>query len=149
VPWLIIQHQLIQHDHPPIFPQQIQHVPLLCTNKILAATAHIVSLAVFQAPPCCLFSSCQASQLTSAGQQPYAYRFERTHYTADLQQQYADLAPGGELPEVAVAVAGRVVGRRVMGKLAFMSLRDDKGAIQVGGGGGAGAGRGGRWGGGG
>jgi lysyl-tRNA synthetase class II len=30
-----------------------------------------------------------------------------------------------------VAVAGRVVARRLMGKLAFLAIRDDKGQLQV------------------
>ena len=73
----------------------------------------------------------QAADLRSTGQEPYAYRFERSHYTSELQQQYKDLENGQEVPEASVAVAGRVVGRRVMGKLAFITIRDGQGQIQV------------------
>jgi lysyl-tRNA synthetase class 2 len=73
----------------------------------------------------------QAADLRSTGQDPYAYRFERSHYTSELQQQYKDLENGQEVPDAAVAVAGRVVGRRVMGKLAFITIRDGQGQIQV------------------
>ncbi len=73
----------------------------------------------------------QAAGLRTAGQEPYAYRFDRTHYTTDLQEQYSGLEAGQEEENVAVAVAGRVMARRVMGKLAFLSIRDDKGQVQV------------------
>ncbi|MEB3353291.1 MAG: lysine--tRNA ligase [Cyanobacteriota bacterium] len=68
--------------------------------------------------------------LAELGQGPYALRFEPSHRTAALQQAYADLA-NGEEREVAVAVAGRVMTRRVMGKLAFFTLADETGPIQL------------------
>ncbi|KAF6259070.1 hypothetical protein COO60DRAFT_1622084 [Scenedesmus sp. NREL 46B-D3] len=73
----------------------------------------------------------KVDQLRQASQEPYAYRFDRTHYSTDLQQQYSHLEPGQEDESAAVAVAGRVVARRVMGKLAFLSLRDDNGQLQI------------------
>jgi len=68
--------------------------------------------------------------LAELGQGPYALRFEPSHRTADLQQAHADLA-NGEERDVAVAVAGRVMTRRVMGKLAFFTLADETGPIQL------------------
>jgi hypothetical protein len=44
-------------------------------------------------PPPCLRPP-QAKELREGGQEPYAYRFDRTHYTEQLQQQYEALAPG-------------------------------------------------------
>ena len=41
------------------------------------------------------------------------------------------LSRGGLVPQAEIAVAGRVMARRFMGKLAFMSLVDDSGSIQV------------------
>lgn len=38
---------------------------------------------------------------------------------------------GEEDTAAAVAVAGRIVARRVMGKLAFVSIRDDRGTVQL------------------
>ena len=72
----------------------------------------------------------KAAALAQLGQGPYALRFEPTHCTADLQQLHADL-PNGEDRAVAVAVAGRVMTRRVMGKLAFFTLVDESGPIQL------------------
>lgn len=49
-----------------------------------------------------------------------------------VQELYKGLADGAEEEGSSVAVAGRVVNKRVMGKLAFLSMRDDKGQMQVG-----------------
>jgi lysyl-tRNA synthetase class 2 len=68
--------------------------------------------------------------LAELGQGPYALRFEPSHRTAELQQAHADLA-NGEERDVTVAVAGRVMTRRVMGKLAFFTLADETGPIQL------------------
>jgi lysyl-tRNA synthetase class 2 len=68
--------------------------------------------------------------LSELGQGPYALRFEPSHRTAELQQAHADLA-NGEERDVVVAVAGRVMTRRVMGKLAFFTLADETGPIQL------------------
>ncbi|GIL82291.1 hypothetical protein Vretimale_7255 [Volvox reticuliferus] len=74
----------------------------------------------------------KAESLRAQGQEPYAYGFDRTHFTKNLQDLYVSLANGAEDETGAVvAVAGRVVAKRVMGKLAFLSLRDDKGQIQL------------------
>lgn len=73
----------------------------------------------------------QADQLRQASQEPYAYRFDRSHHTSELQQIYTHLEPGQEDPQASVAVAGRIVARRFMGKLAFLSLRDGEGQMQI------------------
>lgn len=69
-------------------------------------------------------------QLKQAGYTPYAYRWETTHHAADLQAKYADLA-NGEEAQIEVSVAGRVVAKRVFGKLAFFGLQDESGLIQL------------------
>lgn len=72
----------------------------------------------------------KARSLESLGQGPYALGFSPSHHAADLQAQFADL-PKGEEASLEVAVAGRVMTRRVMGKLAFFSLADASGTIQL------------------
>lgn len=72
----------------------------------------------------------KAQQLRQLGINPYAYRWESTHHTAQLQQQFVDL-PSSEEVDIDVAVAGRVMGRRFMGKLAFCTLEDETGKIQL------------------
>ena len=58
------------------------------------------------------------------------YRFENTAAAADLHRRHADLAPGSETGEE-VSVAGRLLLRRVQGKVAFGSLADSSGRIQL------------------
>ena len=68
--------------------------------------------------------------LADLGQGPYALGFAPTHRMAALQETHADL-PNGEERDVTVSVAGRVMTRRVMGKLAFFTLADETGTIQL------------------
>lgn len=72
----------------------------------------------------------KADKLRQQGFNPYAYRWEVTAHAAELQKTYADLAAGEEV-EVEVAVAGRIMARRVFGKLAFFTLQDETGQIQL------------------
>ena len=72
----------------------------------------------------------KAKALEELGQGPYALGFEPTHRMAGLQHNHADL-PNGEERDVTVSVAGRVMTRRVMGKLAFFTLADETGTIQL------------------
>lgn len=48
-----------------------------------------------------------------------------------LQDQHKDLPDSAEDETSVVAVAGRVMAKRVLGKLAFLSITDDRGTIQV------------------
>jgi lysyl-tRNA synthetase class 2 len=68
--------------------------------------------------------------LQKAGLNPYAYHWKSTAHAQQLQEQYADLAPGEEI-SVEVAIAGRIIARRIMGKLAFFNLQDETGTIQL------------------
>lgn len=72
----------------------------------------------------------KANQLKQLGFNPYAYRWESTHHAAQLQTKYADL-PDGEEAADEVAIAGRILTRRVFGKLAFFTLQDETGTIQL------------------
>jgi lysyl-tRNA synthetase, class II len=72
----------------------------------------------------------KAEELRNHNQNPYPYRFERTHQAADLQAKYQDLDNGKEV-EVAVAVAGRIIAQRSLGKLAFLKIQDASGNIQL------------------
>jgi lysyl-tRNA synthetase class 2 len=58
------------------------------------------------------------------------YTFAHNAYTATLQKAYAHLSDGEE-SGVTVNVAGRVVLLRTQGKLAFATMRDSTGEIQL------------------
>ncbi|NEQ21242.1 MAG: lysine--tRNA ligase [Microcoleus sp. SIO2G3] len=73
----------------------------------------------------------KVEQLKALGQNPYAYHWESTHHAAELQEKFADLSDGEEAAEFEVAIAGRILARRVFGKLAFFALQDETGTIQL------------------
>ncbi|NJM17402.1 MAG: lysine--tRNA ligase [Richelia sp. SM1_7_0] len=73
----------------------------------------------------------KVEQLRQQGMNPYAYSWEITHHAAELQEKFADLANGEEVADIEVAIAGRIMARRVMGKLAFFTLQDETGTIQL------------------
>lgn len=70
--------------------------------------------------------------MRDAGINPYAYAFENTDDAAALQTEYAGLADGAEATDGrTLSVAGRIMIRRVFGKLAFFTLQDSSGTIQL------------------
>ncbi len=72
----------------------------------------------------------KADKLRELGMNPYAYNWVSTHQAAALQLEYADLENTGEV-DIQVSIAGRILARRVMGKLAFFSIQDETGTIQL------------------
>ena len=58
------------------------------------------------------------------------YRYERDHSAARLAEEYGHLEAGTET-ETVVSIAGRLMLRRVQGKLAFGTLQDSSGRIQL------------------
>ncbi|KAL2470034.1 Lysyl-tRNA synthetase [Abeliophyllum distichum] len=75
----------------------------------------------------------KVQELRSNGLDPYAYKWDRTHTANQLQEIYINLGNGEESNSESdyVSIAGRIVARRAFGKLAFMTLRDDSGTIQL------------------
>ncbi|PPS14592.1 hypothetical protein GOBAR_AA05971 [Gossypium barbadense] len=75
----------------------------------------------------------KVEQLRSKGTEPYGYKWDRSHSAKELQEIYKDLNNGEELDSEShhVSIAGRIVARRAFGKLAFLTLRDDSGTIQL------------------
>ena len=65
-----------------------------------------------------------------AGVDPYPVRFDRDRTAASLRDEYATLEPGAETG-VVVRVAGRLLLIRRQGKLAFATMRDGTGTIQL------------------
>jgi lysyl-tRNA synthetase class 2 len=72
----------------------------------------------------------KVEQLKTLGMNPYAYQWESTHQAAELQEKFADL-PNEEEVDIEVALAGRIMARRVSGSLAFFDLQDETGKIQL------------------
>ena len=70
--------------------------------------------------------------LVERGFEPYPYTFAATHTAAQLRQQHGDLQAGEKVAAAgSVSVAGRLMLKRMLGKLTFATLQDDSGRIQV------------------
>mmetsp|Transcript_3299 Transcript_3299/g.9144 ORF Transcript_3299/g.9144 Transcript_3299/m.9144 type:complete len:560 (-) Transcript_3299:64-1743(-) len=70
--------------------------------------------------------------MREANVEPFEYTFDVTASAAQLAADYTDkLEPGEEDEGSDVGVAGRIMTRRVFGKLAFFSLQDETGIIQL------------------
>jgi len=72
----------------------------------------------------------KSEKLLELGQGPYKVRFSITHQAASLKKDHHDL-PNGQEKNVEISIAGRVITRRVMGKLAFFTILDATGQIQL------------------
>jgi len=71
------------------------------------------------------------ADMRAAGFDPFTItKFEQDAYSADLKEEFADLPAESETGRV-VALAGRMMSKRIMGKASFAHLRDDKGDIQI------------------
>ncbi len=68
----------------------------------------------------------ELESLKALGIAPYPYSFDRTDYSADILAGFVD----GQ-PEKNVAIAGRIMAIRRMGKASFCHIQDSKGRIQV------------------
>src|SRR6266487_4601250 len=70
------------------------------------------------------------ARLRAAGIDTFPVGFTRTHTLAEVAKGWKDLAAGEESGD-AVRVAGRIVLKRAMGKLAFWTLRQGDDELQV------------------
>jgi lysyl-tRNA synthetase class 2 len=68
--------------------------------------------------------------LRARGDQPYPYRFDRSHTLHEVRETWGGLAPGTET-DAEVTVAGRVMLLRDTGKLVFATIRDRDGHVQL------------------
>eukprot|EP00543_Licmophora_paradoxa_P002345 CAMPEP_0202450748 /NCGR_PEP_ID=MMETSP1360-20130828/9315_1 /ASSEMBLY_ACC=CAM_ASM_000848 /TAXON_ID=515479 /ORGANISM="Licmophora paradoxa, Strain CCMP2313" /LENGTH=580 /DNA_ID=CAMNT_0049069129 /DNA_START=192 /DNA_END=1934 /DNA_ORIENTATION=+ len=74
----------------------------------------------------------KVTAMKNAGVEPYEYTFNPTRTAKGLAAEYdSRLEPGEEDEQADVALAGRIMTRRVFGKLAFFSVQDETGVFQV------------------
>ena len=67
------------------------------------------------------------NELRKMGIEPYpAAEYKVNAYTEEMKTSFSDDAEPRQ-----VSIAGRIMGRRIMGKASFMELQDSKGRIQV------------------
>ena len=73
----------------------------------------------------------KAERMRADGEEPYAYSYAATHLATQLAEQFTEL-PAGEVDDDAdVSVSGRILMKRVFGKLAFLTLQDTSGTVQL------------------
>ena len=72
----------------------------------------------------------KASSLVSKGFDSYAQSFSVSHSTSFLIQEF-DYLENGQEENFSVSLAGRVMAKRVMGKIAFFTICDQAGQIQL------------------
>ena len=68
----------------------------------------------------------ELDQLRQAGINPYPYNFERTAHSKEILESFRD-----EEPQHVVAIAGRIMSLRRMGKASFCHIQDFQGRIQA------------------
>ncbi|HEC83396.1 MAG TPA: lysine--tRNA ligase [Firmicutes bacterium] len=66
-------------------------------------------------------------ELQQRGIEPFPYRFQQTHHSADIKADFENLSTS----ETPVRAAGRLMSKRPHGKSCFGHIRDLKGDIQV------------------
>ncbi|WP_018126309.1 lysine--tRNA ligase [Balneola vulgaris] len=72
------------------------------------------------------------AELQKMGVNPYPYSFDVTHLSTDIKGNEELVRDEESNPDSeTVAIAGRVMTRRIMGKAAFFNLQDSAGTIQV------------------
>jgi len=73
----------------------------------------------------------KARAMEAEGRAAFATTYPVTATVALINEKWATLEAGAEDEEADVSVAGRIMARRVFGKLAFFTLQDDTGVIQL------------------
>ena len=69
-------------------------------------------------------------KMREAGIDPYPHNFDKKDSLGDLKEKIKDLEPG-EVTEIKVQTAGRLMTKRPMGKAAFFNIQDEDENMQV------------------
>lgn len=100
-----------------IFPNT-DHSSLFATNNVVPDDVRTVRLA-------------KLDTITKAGINPFAYSFSQSDTAVEIKSKYAHLRNGEHASSANISIAGRVMTRRFFGKLAFFSLQDESGVVQL------------------
>ena len=74
----------------------------------------------------------KANRIREMGMDPFGHRFDRTHSSEDIRNQYSNYKHDElENLEDKVTIAGRIMFIRKMGKASFFSIQDKAGKMQV------------------
>ncbi|MBW3014344.1 lysine--tRNA ligase, partial [Candidatus Woesearchaeota archaeon] len=64
-------------------------------------------------------------EIREMGIEPYPYSFPRANFIGRLLVEYNELAAEEKKPDVKVAIAGRIMLKREMGKASFADVMDE------------------------
>mmetsp|Transcript_15884 Transcript_15884/g.31124 ORF Transcript_15884/g.31124 Transcript_15884/m.31124 type:complete len:1126 (-) Transcript_15884:229-3606(-) len=70
-------------------------------------------------------------QMEAQNTNPYPHKFECSMSIPQYMQQFGHLSPDTRDEKTTVSIAGRVLSKRIMGKLIFYDLAADNGRVQV------------------
>ena len=73
----------------------------------------------------------KVERLRAQGIDPYPARLNRTHTVADALAYFRAIEDSGRVPRRSVAVAGRLMALRGMGRVTFADIRDGTGSVQL------------------
>ena len=73
----------------------------------------------------------KAQALRDAGKEPFSYSYDRTHTAMELAAEFEGLPAGAVDDEADVALCGRIMTKRNFGKLAFFTMQDSTGVVQL------------------
>ena len=71
------------------------------------------------------------ASLVADGGEAYPHKFQTTHQIPAYVEAFSSLADGERAESVEVAIAGRVMSKRIQGKLLFYDVQGDGGKVQV------------------
>lgn len=69
-------------------------------------------------------------ELIAKGVNPYPHKFDRKNFSLEIKEKYKKLK-NDERSKGKVSVAGRIMTKRNLGKLIFLTIRDSKGDLQL------------------
>ena len=72
----------------------------------------------------------RVEELRARGEEPYPYRFDRSHTLGEVRAAHGGIEPGTET-DAEVTVAGRIMLKRDTGKLVFATVQDRSDRIQL------------------
>ncbi|MEA3430253.1 MAG: lysine--tRNA ligase [Nanoarchaeota archaeon] len=70
-------------------------------------------------------------KIRELGVDPYPYTYDHKHHSTDILDKYHQLKVGEDDKKAKLSVAGRILLKRDMGKAAFVTIRDQKGDLQL------------------
>ncbi len=77
------------------------------------------------------FHENRLNAVVAMGPNAYPHKFHTTHRVPDFVEEFGALADGAHRDDVNVGVAGRVISKRIQGKLLFYDVQGDGAKVQI------------------